>query len=213
MNKSCLIIVDMQNDFINPDGALHVPDSENLIPKIEQIISSINWDLIIFTQDWHPRDHVSFYTSHVDKKIGDTIDTQSGKQELWPPHCLQNHYGSQIITKLSKITPHIVVQKGYHKDKDSYSGFADQSNQSKTGLNEILQSHDVINVFICGVATNYCVKHTALHSLERGYKTHILSDATAATSLNPSNDLTLLEQSGIQLINCEQLISSYNNFI
>ena len=201
MDKHCLIIVDMQEDLINPKGALYVKNSEQLIPNIKDLIDFIQWDLVVFTQDWHPQNHISFNTSHENKKPGETVMTKSGQQELWPPHCLQNHSGSQISSELLKsVSSYVVVQKGYHPQYDSYSGFADHSNRIKTGLDEILKSFEIEHVYICGVAANYCVKYTALHSSERGYKTCVVRDAVATTSYDLDDDLDLLKKQGIHVV-------------
>jgi len=186
----------MQYDFVTPHGSLYVEGSDQIITNIENIMLQFDWELIVFTQDWHPTNHISFYTSHKKKCIGQTIKNIYGEQELWPPHCVQNSLGAQIIPQLIKHIPYIVIQKGYHKDIDSYSGFGDKSGKFLTGLNEILHTNKISNVFICGVSANYCVKFTTIDSVKNGYKTYVIADAVATVSGDLSKDLILLESNG-----------------
>lgn len=202
-NKKCLIIVDMQYDFVDPKGSLYVKGAELIVPHIKNIVSHFPWDLIIFTQDWHPPDHVSFYTSHPGKKNGQLIRTHYGPQKLWPPHCIQNSHGAMILPSLLVCRPHIIVQKGYLSFIDSYSGFGSRTGQFKTGLDEILKSHNISDVFICGVATDFCVQSTAFDSIKNGYNTFVITDATASiTDLH--KELLFLEDHNIHLVYFEK---------
>ena len=200
MSKICLIIVDMQNDFVNPKGSLYIKDSEKLIPIIEKLRTQVEWELVVLTQDWHPNAHVSFSTSHDKGCIGDVIDTPQGKQKLWPPHCIQNTWGSQIVPQLLKHTPYIIIQKGHHKNIDSYSGFNDHSGYYKTGLKDLLTPYQISDIYICGVATNYCVKFTAINSIEHGYITHVISNATTTISDDLEKDLKEIKTYGVSIV-------------
>ena len=197
MPGNCLIVVDMQNDFVHPGGSLYINKAELIIKDIEILLTEFEWQLVIFTQDWHPVKHISFYTTHPDTKIGQIIETDHGKQILWPPHCIQNTHGAKIVKELIHYIPYIVIQKGYHEKIDSYSAFADQSETFMTGLNEILTTNSISDVFICGVATNYCVKFTAMDSLKYHYNTYVIADATATVSDDLETDLKDLQSQGI----------------
>ncbi|MDK2782783.1 MAG: nicotinamidase/pyrazinamidase, partial [Thermococcaceae archaeon] len=142
-----LIIVDMQRDFM-PGGALPVPEGDRIIPTIEELVEKFKkrGALIVATRDWHPPDHISF------KERGGP----------WPSHCVQNTKGAEIVVKLPEDT--IVISKADKPDKEAYSGF------EGTELAEILKEKGVKRVYICGVATEYCVKATALDALKHGFE-------------------------------------------
>jgi len=154
--KDALIIVDMQNDFM-PGGALPVNNALSIIPRINEYIELFKraGALIIATRDWHPPNHISF----------------SNRGGPWPPHCVQGSKGAEFHPSLLLPGEAILVSKGYKEDREAYSGFED------TALHQILISRGVKRLFICGVATDYCVKATALDAINLGYTVFILEDA------------------------------------
>ena len=166
-----LVIVDIQNDFLK-GGSLAVPEGEKIIKPINKIIKQ--YDLVIATKDWHPKNHISFASNHTDKKIGDIINVNGLDQVLWPDHCIQNSFGSDFpeqldISKLAKV-----VYKGSDADIDSYSGFYDNANFRSTGLSDYLKSKNINKIDYVGLATDYCLKYTALDSVSEGFKTRVL---------------------------------------
>ena len=166
-----LVLVDIQNDFLK-GGSLAVPQGEKIIKPINKIIKE--YDLVIATKDWHPKNHISFASNHTDKKIGDIINVNGVDQVLWPDHCIQNSYGSDFpeqldISKLAKV-----VYKGSDANIDSYSGFFDNGHFRSTGLSDYLKSKDVYKIDYVGLATDYCLKYTAIDSVSEGFKTRVL---------------------------------------
>ena len=166
-----LVIVDIQNDFLK-GGSLAVPEGEKIIKPINKIIKQ--YDLVIATKDWHPKNHISFASNHQDKKIGDIINVNGVDQVLWPDHCIQNSYGSDFpeqldISKLAKV-----IYKGSDANIDSYSGFFDNGHFRSTGLSDYLKSKYVYKIDYVGLATDYCLKYTAIDSVSEGFKTRVL---------------------------------------
>ena len=151
-----LIVVDVQNDFM-PGGALPVPNALTIIPVINRYIEIFSKAkaVVAATRDWHPPNHISF-------------KTRGGP---WPPHCIQNTWGAQFHPDLKLPKDAIIVSKGYREDKEAYSGFED------TELDKLLRERGVKRVFVAGVATEYCVKATALDAIKLGYQTFVLLDA------------------------------------
>lgn len=188
---NALIIVDVQNDFM-PSGALAVKDGDKIVPIINDLQSK--FDFIVATQDWHPQDHGSFAANHEGKKVGEFIDLNGVIQILWPVHCVQGTFGAEFHQGLKKQNWKGVFQKGTNPLVDSYSGFFDNNKMGDTGLSLFLKKHHVTDVYICGLATDYCVKFTVLDALEEGFNTFLVADATKAVNLNPEdNDLALKE--------------------
>ena len=168
-----LVIVDVQNDFIK-GGSLEVPEGQNVIEPINNIIK--DYDLVIATKDWHPKDHVSFASNHKDKNIGDVIKVNGIDQTLWPDHCIQNSFGSDFPSNLDVSNVQKIIFKGNDSSIDSYSGFFDNRNIRATGLSEYLKQNGVLQVDCVGLATDYCLKYTALDSLSEGFQTRVIID-------------------------------------
>lgn len=163
LKDSALIVVDMQVDFL-PSGALEVPNSDTIIPIVNEYIKIFEGRNlpVFYSRDWHPEDHCSF------KENGG----------IWPKHCVQNTKGSEFHPDLYISNKSFIISKGFYKDKEAYSAFQD------TDLNVKLKSLDVKNVFVCGVATDYCVLNTVLDSIKYGYKTFLLVDAIKGVDVN-----------------------------
>ena len=183
-----LIIVDMQNDFC-PEGALAVKYGDTIVQGINQIGSRFN--VIATTQDWHPQNHGSFSSNHKDAKPYDIGNLSGRRQVLWPDHCVQNTQGAEFHPKLQVSGQNFV--KGTHPAADSYSGFFDDD-RTATGLHEYLMGMQVTQVYICGLATDYCVKFTALDALKLGYKTVVLEDLCRGVNIDPADTEKALEE-------------------
>jgi nicotinamidase/pyrazinamidase len=179
-----LVIVDVQYDFM-PGGALAVKEGDLITAQIIKIRDC--FDLVVFTQDWHPADHCSF------KENGG----------IWPVHCVQNTKGAQIDNRLIRPDD-IIVRKGIHKDIDSYSGFWDNERKHKTELDAILKNKQVDTIYVCGLATDYCVKFTAIDGVEAGFKVYLVEDACCGVDVHEGDSRqAILDMSnrGIIIVN------------
>lgn len=207
--KRALIVVDVQNDFC-PGGALAVPDGDAVVPVINRLMESGRFDLVVATQDWHPADHLSFASQHAGKSVGEVVDLNGSPQVLWPDHCVQSTRGAELRVDLNKDKIDRVFRKGEARAVDSYSGFYDNDHQSSTSLGEYLKEQGVGEVFVCGLATDYCVKFTALDALRLGFKTFLIEDASRGVNLEAGDDLRALEEvraSGAEIVRSTQLLS------
>ena len=186
-----LLVIDLQNDFL-PDGSLAVPQAGELIPIINPLMK--HYDLTVATQDWHPENHGSFVTNHSGKKVGDLIDLDGLPQVLWPVHCVQNSKGANFAPDLETRNFSAIFQKGLDPQIDSYSGFYDNGHRQSTGLADFFHRKQISEVHLCGVATDYCVKFSALDSLREGFKTVLLTDACRGVELNNGDIAKALEE-------------------
>ena len=172
-----LIIIDLQNDFL-PGGALAVPEGDKVIDRINEIQKK--YDIVVATQDWHPANHKSFASQHEDKNPFDVITLHGLDQTLWPNHCIQGTKGAELSDKLDQTRIEAIFRKGTNPEIDSYSGFYDNNKKKSTGLHGYLQELNVDQLFICGLAADYCVYYTAIDALNLGYSTTILEESTRA---------------------------------
>jgi nicotinamidase/pyrazinamidase len=183
MASSCLIVVDVQNDFC-PGGALAVPKGDEVVPLVNRLAA--RFDNVVLTQDWHPRGHASFASSHPGKKPFETIDLAYGKQVLWPDHCVQGTPGAAFHPELRTDRAQLVVRKGFHRGVDSYSGFLEADRETTTGLAGYLKEKGFQHLFVCGLATDFCVAWTALDARATGFEVTVLEDACRAIDLDGS---------------------------
>lgn len=180
--RKALLIVDIQNDFC-PGGALAVPEGDKIVPLINRLAQSGIFDLAIATQDWHPADHLSFASQHPGKNVGDVTDLGGKPQVLWPDHCVQETPGARLHPDLDIPILARIFQKGQNCEVDSYSGFYDNDHKTSTGLGEYLKELDVAEVYVCGLATDYCVKYSALDAKALGFTTYLIEDASRGVDL------------------------------
>jgi nicotinamidase/pyrazinamidase len=179
--KTALIIVDVQNDFL-PGGALAVPRGDEVVPIANQLID--RFDLVVATQDWHPANHGSFAANHPGHQVGERIDLNGLPQILWPVHCVQGTPGAELAGGLATKKIARVFRKGTDPAIDSYSGLFDNGHRRSTGLDEFLKAEGVTSVFVMGLATDYCVKHTALDAVAAGFEVCLMQDACRGVDLN-----------------------------
>lgn len=172
-----LIIVDVQYDFL-PGGSLEVAKGDEILPIINSIQK--DYDLVVATQDWHPQDHLSFASKHEGKLPFEVIDLDGLEQVLWPDHCVQESYGSQISEDLDSSRIEAIFRKGMDRRIDSYSGFYDNGKRKDTGLAGYLKARKIDEVHVCGLAADFCVFFTAMDAISEGFKTSIISKATKA---------------------------------
>ena len=203
-----LILVDLQNDFC-ANGALEVPEDNLVVPIANQLMP--HFDLVIATQDWHPANHKSFAANHLFRKPGMVIELNGLEQILWPIHCVQDSYGAQFVKELNMEGVDKIFQKGTDPEVDSYSGFFDNGKRKSTGLGKYLQEIGVTEVYILGLATDYCIKFTTLDALDLGFKTYLIEDACRGVNLQPGDcDLAIEEmrEAGAAIINSTSLLDS-----
>lgn len=179
--KKALLLIDIQNDFC-PEGALAVPNGNEVVPVANGLARSSFYDLVVATQDWHPPRHGSFASSH-GKKPFEEIDLHGLQQTLWPDHCVQGSHGAAFHPMLDTRRIHTVVVKGTDPKVDSYSGFLDNGGRNDTGLHAHLQEHEIGEVHILGLATDYCVKFTTLDAVKLGYKATVVRDGCRGVNI------------------------------
>ncbi|HBN26486.1 MAG TPA: bifunctional nicotinamidase/pyrazinamidase [Desulfobacteraceae bacterium] len=200
-----LILVDLQNDFFE-GGVLGVPESNSIIPVINGILNLFS--IVVFTKDWHPEGHISFASSHKGKKEFDFIKIDGLVQILWPEHCIQNSFGSRIHDRVRIRKDAIFITKGSDKYVDSYSGFYDNYKKHSTGLGDLLKMKNVTDTYICGLATDYCVKYTAFDSVEYNFNTWLIIDASKAVNITSGDfDKAICEMKSkkIKIISSKEL--------
>jgi len=188
---NALIIVDLQNDFL-PGGALPVPHGDEVIPVANELQS--RFDLVVATKDWHPPDHGSFAANHPGKKPGDRVILDGIEQILWPVHCVQNTYGAEFAPAFDTSRIAQVFHKGVERNIDSYSTFFDNAHRRETGLADYLKKRSIKNIYLMGLALDYCVKYSALDARHLGLNTHVILDGCRGIELEHGDiDRTLDE--------------------
>ena len=205
--KRALILVDIQNDFL-PGGTLAVAEGDQVIGVANDLTSRGAFNLVVATQDWHPRDHASFADNHAGKEIGNVIDLDGLPQVLWPVHCVQNTSGADLAPGLDRSRINRVFQKGTDRCIDSYSGLHDNGHRRSTGLGEYLREQGVTDVYVMGLATDYCVKFTALDAVTEGFKTHLIEDGSRGVNLKPDDVARAVEemrQRGIEVVRSDSI--------
>lgn len=206
MNRA-LIVVDVQNDFCE-GGALEVKNGGDVIPIINNLVNSNEFDFIIATQDWHPKDHKSFASNHKNKNVYDVIKLNGSRQVLWPDHCKQRTKGSKLHSNLNLGENFKIFRKGRNKEIDSYSGFYDNDHKSSTGLLEYLNKNKVKELYITGLATDYCVKFTAIDAAKEGFKTFVIKDAVRGVNINSGDSNLAFEEMkdcGVKIISSKKV--------
>ncbi|HWQ90472.1 MAG TPA: bifunctional nicotinamidase/pyrazinamidase [Clostridia bacterium] len=204
---SALIVVDVQNDFL-PGGALAVPDGDAVIPVINRLQPA--FPLVVATQDWHPPDHGSFASNHAGRKPYEQIDLNGLAQTLWPDHCVQDTPGAQLSPALDTERVAHVFRKGTDPGIDSYSGFFDNGHRKATGLGDWLKAKGVTDVYVCGLATDYCVKFTALDAVALGFRTHLVEDASRGVNLQPHHVPQAVQEmadAGVHIVRAETILA------
>ena len=179
--RTCLLIVDVQNDFVC--GSLRAPNAEEIIPIINSLRCAHAWDLVVFTGDAHPEEHVSFHANHLSNPAAmlfQPLKLPSGQEQvMWPIHCIKDTWGAALHNDLVR-EPHtdILVEKGVAPDQEYYSAFKSTCGRHHTNLESLLHEHRITDVITCGLVYEYCVGNTAVDSANAGFKTFLLTDAT-----------------------------------
>src|SRR5882762_1001633 len=200
-----LIIVDLQNDFL-PDGALPVPHGDEVIPIANETQSY--FDLVLATQDWHPPDHGSFAADHPGKKPGDRVMLDGIKQILWPVHCVQNTHGAEFASSFDTSRIAHVFHKGTERNIDSYSTFFDNAHRRHTGLAHYLEKRSIKEIYLMGLALDYCIKYSALDARRLGLTTFVILDGCRGIELKPGDidrALQEMKRAGAVLLKSSEL--------
>lgn len=195
-----LILIDIQNDFL-PGGALAVPQGDEVVPVANRVIP--RFPLVVATQDWHPANHGSFASQYAGRKPGEMGELAGLPQVLWPDHCVQNTGGAAFAPGLATRPVARVFPKGTDPNIDSYSGFFDNGHRKATGLGDYLRHQGVKDVYLLGLATDYCVKATALDARQLDFNTHLIVDGCRGVNLQPGDDARAIEEmkaAGVHLI-------------
>jgi nicotinamidase/pyrazinamidase len=206
--KKALILVDLQNDFM-PGGALPVPDGDEVISVANML--QPHFDLIVATKDWHPANHGSFVTQHKGHKVGDIIDLIGIPQILWPVHCVQHSKGAEFVAELNTKRIGKIFHKGTDALIDSYSTFFDNAHRRSTGLADYLKQERVHEVYLMGVATDYCVKYSVLDACILGLKTYVIEDGCRGINLQPHDceqSFAEMIKVGAKIVTSKELIST-----
>jgi len=182
--EEALVIVDVQNDFCT-GGALAVRHGEAVVAPINALQKQFK--LVVATQDWHPREHLSFAANHEGKSVGEVIELNGQPQVLWPVHCVQEAPGAELRADLEQDCIAPIFRKGESPHVDSYSGFFDNGHEHPTGLGMYLRARGIRRLHVCGLATDYCVKATALDARSEGFDVTLHLDACRGVELQPGD--------------------------
>lgn len=191
-SEKALIIVDLQNDFIQ-GGALEVNDGHEIIPLVNQLLEK-KFAVKVATKDWHPPSHGSFASNHPGKRSGERILLAGQEQILWPVHCVQHSKGAEFAPGWDSSKVEHIFYKGVDPDIDSYSTFFDNGHKRSTGLAEYLKERKVTDVYIVGLATDFCVRYSVLDACRLGFNTYVIIDACRGVNLQPQDSNKAIEE-------------------
>lgn len=200
-----LLVVDLQYDFL-PGGSLAVTNGDQIIEVINNIQKKFG--LIIATQDWHPQDHKSFASQYPDKEVFAIIDLNGLNQVLWPTHCVEGTKGAEFTKEWDSNGVSAIFRKGTNPEIDSYSGFFDNGKRNNTGLSGYLKDKNVDELYICGLAAEFCVFYSAVDAVELDFKTYFLDFAT-----RPITEIGLIEAKKIMKLKGIEIIEHENQLI
>jgi len=205
MKKSALILIDLQNDFM-PQGALPVPDAETIIPIINQVIHQ--FDFVVATQNWYPKNHLSFASHYPKKKPGASMVIGDKKFPLWPDHCIQETPGAELSSALDSTAINHILRKGMKSDLYNHSAFFEQDAAHATGLHTLLKFNKIKKVYISGLSIDHSIEHTALDAINLGYQVYLLTDACRSLTPQAENDAlhySTMSDTKVKLINTSDL--------
>ena len=200
-----LVIVDLQNDFM-PGGSLEIRQGDTIVPLINKLQNY--FDLVVATQDWHPKNHTSFASNHLNKKPFDKIEIQGNIETLWPDHCVQGTRGAEFHPGLEINKIAAVFRKGMDPEIDSYSGFYDNGHKISTGLAGYLREKGADKIYFCGLAADICVYYTTKDSVKEGFSSTLIEDS--AIPLINDNFIILkkdLAKIGVNIIRSDEIFN------
>ena len=198
-DRDVLLIVDVQNDFC-PGGALAVPQGDEIFPAVNRLAAGFAH--VILTQDWHPRGHASFASSHPGRHPFETIELSYGQQILWPDHCVQGTQGAAFHPGLDVPHAELVVRKGFRSAIDSYSAFRENDHRTRTGLAGYLKERGFARVTLCGLATDFCVLFSAIDGHEAGFEVSVVTSACRGIDVDGSlsGAMRSMNEAGVALL-------------
>jgi len=198
----------MQYDF-TPGGSLAVEDGDQIVGLINDLQGE--FDLVVATQDWHPSDHGSFASNQEGRRPGEVIQLGGVEQVLWPDHSIQGSHGAELLAELDRSRIARIFRKGTDPEIDSYSGFFDNGKRKATGLGNYLKEEGVSEVYVVGLALDYCVKFTALDAQGLGFDTTLIEDASRAVNLSPNDGIDAVQamkDAGIQVVKGAEVLAA-----
>nr|WP_238351693.1 bifunctional nicotinamidase/pyrazinamidase [Pseudomonas sp. SWRI99] len=203
-SRTALLVIDVQNDFI-PGGQLPVPEGDQIVPLVNLIARQFRQ--VVIAQDWHPRGHISFASSHAGRQPYDVIELPYGEQTLWPEHCVQASAGAELHPQLDLPQAQLIIRKGCNPDIDSYSAFLEADRSTTTGLAGYLKERGIDTVYMVGLALDFCVMFSALDARAAGFNAFVVLDACRAIDLDGSlaNAITRMQAAGVGLIQSSDL--------
>ncbi len=207
--KAALLVVDVQPDFL-PGGALGVTGGDAILEPVRRLMTSGLFRCVVATQDWHPAGHVSFASSHEGRRPMDVIELYGREQVLWPDHCVQGSPGAALAAGMPWERADAVIRKGADPRVDSYSAFCNNfdwnGRRPSTGLAGYLDDRDVEDLFICGLARDFCVKWSAEDAADAGFHVRVLWDLSRP--VDPASDDAVradLEERSVQILTAFEL--------
>ena len=195
-SRRALIVIDVQNDFC-PGGALEVTDGDAVVPVANELLSDDRFDVRVLTQDWHPPTHRSFAANNPGREPYSVVELSYGPQVLWPTHCVQGSPGAAFHADLAADRAEVIVRKGFRPEVDSYSAFFENDQATPTGLDGYLRSRGVESLLMVGLATDFCVRYSAVDGAKLGYDVTVVRDGCRAIDLDGSLDDALAEMASV----------------
>ena len=202
---TALLLIDIQNDFC-PGGALAVKEGDQIVSEVNKLLKI--FPINILTQDWHPYDHTSFASNHEGKEPLSLINMYYGPQVLWPDHCIQDTNGSHFHPDLITINSDLIIRKGFRNEIDSYSAFYENDHITPTGLDGYLKNRGIKNIYLCGLALDFCVSFSAIDGAKLGFDVYVIKDACRAIDLNGSlsEALKQMQENQVKFISSSDLL-------
>lgn len=205
MANNALLVIDVQEDFL-PHGALAVPKGNEVIPLINRLGHS--FAEIAVTQDWHPAGHISFASTHGKQPFTDTVEAPYGTQALWPDHTIQDTPGAELSPELHLPHAGLILRKGFRRNIDSYSAFLENDKRTPTGLAGYFRDKGVTDLYLCGLAWDYCVGFSALDGKGLGFNITVIQDAVRGIDeASMAAMTTRWQEAGVHLTTSEALLS------
>jgi nicotinamidase/pyrazinamidase len=205
--SDALLVIDLQNDFC-PGGALAVAGADEIVPIVNSLAGRFRH--VVLTQDWHPRGHISFASAHAGAQPYSVIDVPYGSQALWPDHCVQGTHGAEFHPGLSITHAELILRKGFRAEIDSYSAFLENDHSTPTGLAGYLRERGLKRLFLCGLAYDFCVRHSAIDGTALDFECFVIEDACRAVNLPGTVEAAdqAFAEAGVQRIRSADLLSS-----
>ena len=203
-NQNALLVIDVQNDFCE-GGALAVNQGSDVVAPINDLMTK--FDTIVCSQDWHPKGHQSFASSHNNKNPYDVVNMPYGPQVLWPNHCVQGTNGALFHEDLHTDAAHLIIRKGFRASIDSYSAFFENDHTTVTGLTGYLRERGIESLTLAGLALDFCVKFSALDAAKLGFRVTVVEDACRAIDMDGSRAAAIDEMraTGVAIVQSSDL--------